>query len=166
MEPKTPNGWEEIIAFFGNPWNYVDRRGQWERENIVSVRIPIALPIAGMPGKSRRSIRCHKKIADSVQRLFAALKGAGFTSEQLIFGGDYNFRAKRGSSRLSMHTFGAAIDLNPEQFPLERHGDVDNEQDPKLIEIFEAYGWNYGGLSYPGDSFTRDPMHFQFATGY
>jgi hypothetical protein len=163
---KMPHGWAEVVEFYGDPTQYLTRRGEWERENIVSVRIPLALPIAGMPGKFRRSVRCHKKLADNVQRLFQAIKGAGFTGDQLIFGGDYNFRAKRGSGRLSMHTFGGAFDFNPQEFPLERHGDVANEQDPRLIDIFEAFGWNYGGYSHEGDTFTRDPMHFQAATGY
>ena len=161
-----PHGWEAITDYYGNPWDYLNNKLKWEMDNIVSVQIPIPLPIAGLPGKYRKTIRCHRKLADNVARLFVALKGAGFRGGDLFFGGDYNFRAKRGSSRLSMHTFGAAIDINPEQFPLERHGDVANEQDRHLIEVFELFGWNYGGKSFEGDTFTRDPMHFQFATGY
>lgn len=61
--------------------------------------------------------RCHKKVAESLLRILNRIgKRYGGTREILEpasdYAGVYNFRNKRGGTRLSVHAWGAAIDLD------------------------------------------------------
>ena len=75
------------------------------------------------------------------------------------FGGCFAFRPQRNGSKLSAHCWGIAIDLNPESNPQGSAGNMD----AGLIETFRHAGLEWGG-EWQGK--TRDPMHFQFCTGY
>jgi hypothetical protein len=75
------------------------------------------------------------------------------------YSGSYNYRSVRGSVRLSCHAFGAAIDIDAEQNPMNYNGDHGN-MPPIVINAFKSVGWFWGG-----DYQTRkDPMHFGAAT--
>ena len=51
-----------------------------------------------------------------------------------------------------MHAFGLAVDLNVKENPLGSSGNMD----PRVVEIFEDWGFEWGGL------WARpDPMHFE-----
>jgi hypothetical protein len=66
------------------------------------------------------------------------------------------WRAVRGSKtgRLSYHSWGAAIDLNPDQNKL---GQTTTNIPPEVISIMESVGFRWGGR------WDRpDPMHFEF----
>ena len=67
------------------------------------------------------------------------------------FGGSYNFRLMRGSSHLSMHAYGCAIDLAPERFPM---GVGSNKFCDAVCTAFSDEGW----VNLP-----KDRMHFQAA---
>jgi hypothetical protein len=54
---------------------------------------------------------------------------------------------------------GIAIGLNPETNPQGTEGNMD----PGVVTIFRGAGFEWGG-DWPGR--VRDPMHFQFCTGY
>jgi len=75
------------------------------------------------------------------------------------YGGCFNFRAKRSSSKLSTHSWGIALDLNPETNGMGREGDMA----PGIVEVFESFGFTWGGR-WSGAG--KDPMHFQFCSGY
>lgn len=64
---------------------------------------------------------------------------------------------------MSTHTWGIAVDIEPAGNPMgETWQDDGVRMDPRIIEIFEARGWSWGGRF----SGTPDPMHFQWASGY
>jgi D-alanyl-D-alanine carboxypeptidase len=65
----------------------------------------------------------------------------------------------RTNTKPSTHSWGIAIDLNPETNAQGTAGDMD----AGVIEIFRGAGFKWGGDWEGG---TRDPMHFQFCTGY
>lgn len=72
-------------------------------------------------------------------------------------GGGYNFRLMRGSTRLSMHSWGCAVDFDP-----ARNGFGDStpnfENYPAVLSAFAAECWTWGG------QWTRaDGMHWQAA---
>jgi hypothetical protein len=76
-----------------------------------------------------------------------------------LFGGAYAYRTVRGSTRLSLHAYGAAIDLDPVRNPLHQAWKPLRMMDLGVVETFEAAGWTRGGR------FTSRPdcMHFQVA---
>lgn len=125
----------------------------WESLNMV--RLP-SLP--GWP----RGIYCNKAIKEPLTealRRCVAL-GDGYQIKSL---GCFAPRAKRTSDRLSVHSWGLAIDINPATNPLAPYAGAPCVCDIPMawVAIFEELGWTWGG------KFTRpDPMHFQFCSGY
>ncbi|HZP16723.1 MAG TPA: M15 family metallopeptidase, partial [Terriglobales bacterium] len=73
--------------------------------------------------------------------------------------GCFAFRPQRMGGRLSTHSWGIAIDLNPESNAQGTAGSMDRG----VVEIFKSAGFAWGG-NWQGRC--RDPMHFQFCTGY
>jgi hypothetical protein len=72
-----------------------------------------------------------------------------------LHGGGYNFRKKRAGRKLSLHSFGIAIDWDPLNNPM---GSADYTLPDWWYDIWNQHGWT------DGRSF-KDPMHVQFATG-
>lgn len=56
---------------------------------------------------------------------------------------------------LSLHSWGIAIDLNPNKYPFNS----DKNPHSRIIEIFEEGGFFWGG----NFKTVKDPMHFQFS---
>jgi hypothetical protein len=83
-------------------------------------------------------------------------------------GGTFNWRKISGTDRLSMHSFGMTIDLNPaysdywqwgcrctdESLPLK---DYKNRIPTSIVEVFERHGFIWGGKWKHYDT-----MHFEF----
>lgn len=117
-------------------------------------------------------------IAEEIVAIFERLFAAQFPIERMqrvdAFGGSdaasmaannssaFNFRRVQGTSVLSHHALGLAIDLNPIQNPWLRGAHVDPEQGREyldreqrrpgmivsgdaVVEAFAAYGWDWGG---------------------
>lgn len=115
--------------------------------------------------KKIRYISCHPLIVDRLQRIFdRTFAHYGHRVHDLgldQYSGCYNYRKMRGGSRLSMHSWGTAIDLDAANNQLKwgrnkaRFGkDIYN----KFWEIVESEG----GVSL-GRERNFDWMHFQFA---
>lgn len=120
----------------------------------------IALPFPLYYEKIRKdSIYVHLKCAASLRRVFDQIKASYPTEESRSaiginkFDGVYNDRNVRGGSHRSMHSYGAAIDLNSEAYPL---GSTKVWPYP-VIAAFKLEGWRWGG-DYSG---RKDPMHFE-----
>lgn len=104
--------------------------------------------------------RCHSKVRNQLEAalsaVYQALGKAQFEKEGWhIYGGCFNYRKKRGGSSLSTHSWGIAIDINPEENPF--HG-TDTTFSSKAIDIMEEHGFLSGGRAWG-----KDWMHFQAA---
>ena len=91
--------------------------------------------------------------------MFLQIQRAGLQNKITGFGGCFSFRPQRTGTKLSAHAWGIAIDLNPEINAQGTAGDMD----PAIIKVFRDAGFQWGG-DWQGK--TRDPMHFQFCSGY
>lgn len=164
VPPAPPNGLAEVKSVFGDPGylppGRVDPR--WEAEFMRKV---YDLPLVG------HVLYVNKLIVDPLRRALAACSSLrdGYVLHTI---GCFAPRAQRGSNGavLSLHTWGIAVDLNPEQNPLiapcppddPRRRDRLNYNLPDAwIDAFKRAGFFWGG-----DFHNRfDSMHFQFATG-
>ncbi len=161
MDLRPPCGFQGICRVFGFIEGYVRDDGtldpSWEEEMLGYARIPFYLPLSWAPEKKITRIRCHRLLAPVFEVLFQELVEGGLRPLVRTYGGCFCFRRMRGGGHLSTHSWGIAIDLNPDTNRLGTPGDMA----PELVELFENFGFTWGG------TFSRpDPMHFQFCSGY
>lgn len=71
------------------------------------------------------------------------------------YGGCYSAKKIEGSTTLSYHARGMAVDINVHQNMLSTEGN----QDKRLVEIFDRFGLRWGGYWN-----RKDPMHFELAS--
>jgi len=158
-----PNGLDQIIATFGDISAYIREDGQlkpqWETEYLATARLPFTIPLSWDRTKQVRGIYCHRLLAPLVTKLFIEAGNRGLRGEIRTFGGCFNYRPKRQSSKLSTHSWGIAIDLNPETNRQGSAGDMSAD----LVALFREFGFKWGG-DWGGAG--KDPMHFQYCTGY
>lgn len=146
---------QSLVAFYGDP------RKRGFTDNLVLVKPPWRMTYEG---KSIKGVQIHRKCAASLKSVFDEIWEAVDQDPHKLppgavnFSGSYNFRPVRGSSRLSCHAFGAAIDLDAERNPMNSRGSKGTMSDI-VIDAFKNEGWYWGG-----DFRSRkDPMHFQAA---
>lgn len=158
-----PVGLDQIKKTFGNIHSYILADGtlssQFESKFLCRTKLPFAIPLSWDPAKAVRNLYCHQKLKDIFPAVFEAIDAAGLKSGVNTFGGCFNFRSKRLGSKLSTHCWGIAIDLNPEQNGMGTAGNMP----PGIVKAFKEFGFAWGG-DWSGSS--RDPMHFQFCSGY
>lgn len=159
--PKSAQS--DLVAFYGNPDANGDGQAdaKWEAENLITIRPPYSM-VWSWSQQPVRTIRLHKKCADRFANALADV-GNVYSPEQLNLyqldqcGGGYNFRLMRGINRLSVHAYGAALDLAPEKNWLGRKWDGELGMMPQqVVEIFYSHGLRWGGL-WP----RPDAMHFE-----
>lgn len=159
---KIPHGWDEIVTVYGDVRQYVRPDGtlrqEWEWHALDTVALPGEIPLGWDLTKRVSRIRCHRLVASAMRAAFESIKAADLWPKLRTFDGCFAFRPQRGSSgKLSLHAFGAAIDLNAATNPLGESGDMD----PGIVQCFEAVGFTWGGR------WARvDGMHFQLASGH
>jgi D-alanyl-D-alanine carboxypeptidase len=158
-----PQGLNEIIVTFGDIFAYItpdhmlDPR--WQGDFLDRVALPFALPLSWDISRSVRQFTCHKLLLPVFTRVFGDIHNAGLQSKLSSFGGCFAFRPQRTGTKLSAHSWGIAVDLNPETNQQGTAGNMDSS----VVTIFRQAGFEWGG-SWQGRR--RDPMHFQFCRGY
>jgi hypothetical protein len=139
---------------------------RWESRALTQIVPAYPLRASWDTNLRIRKITCNRRVARSLSSIFecilkqyngsqAAVQAAGLD----LYGGCYCFRRVRGGAGLSLHSYGIAIDLDPDHNPLGKLWKPDTGMMPEaVIEIFAEHGWEWGGL------WKRpDPMHFQAA---
>jgi hypothetical protein len=148
----------ECETYYGNP-----RDPKFESHDLINVPFPW-MAVTSWSNERVKGALVHKKCADSLARIFACLWSAAAQSQDAInewglnkYGGAYCFRQMRGSKRLSMHSYGCAIDFDPARNAM---GDRDPHfaSCPLVLAAFRAEGWICGA-----DWHSKDGMHFQAA---
>jgi hypothetical protein len=129
------------VKFFGDP-----RLPGFEDKYLTLLTPPFQMYYDKHPV---RAIRCNKAVAASLLRVFGTVWEAASTTRSVSMppasartGGAITSGRSVGATTMSNHSFGAAIDLDPERNPLgARVGAM-----PKLvIDAFKAEGWLWGG---------------------
>jgi hypothetical protein len=141
--PKPDQG--SLMEFYGNPG---------DESKLVAIDVS-RLGVC-YDGQKVKTIRCHRKVADSLHRILVALDAGHCAYVLGQYAGCYNNRPMRGGTLPSLHARGAAIDLDPAQNGLHRSWPTNATMPIQVMEEFAKEGWV--GL---GWSIGRDAMHFQ-----
>lgn len=143
--------------FYGNPAT----GSSWQAANLIHVLCPWKLHIGNTPVSA---ITIHKKCAESLTRALNNIwEAAGKTQDQIAklhydqYDGSFNYRPMRGSSNLSMHAYGCAIDWDAAENPFHSKHHLFTSQS-LLVVKFKEEGWDWGG-----DWSSPDAMHVQAA---
>lgn len=142
-------------AFYGNPRGKNGQASEkWKAANLIYIKPPFKIYFAGKPCR----VYVHKKCADSLARVYAAIWIASGKSQKTIdatgiskYAGCFNFRLSRNSNNLSSHSWGCAVDHDAENKP---NGQSAKRFPAWIVKCFEAEGWI---------NLKNDPMHFQAA---
>ena len=116
---------------------------------LVSIPLPYPMRLAWDKTTTVKTMRCHKLVADKFKAVFADLLAHyGLPKIQELgidlFGGCFNFRAMRGGSDYSRHSWGVAIDLDPERNLLHETAKTARFARPEykpMIDIFYRHGF-------------------------
>lgn len=157
-----PHGLPQILARYGNPFHVADDKPAWEATILATRDLPRPLPYAYGPSTIRR-IRAHRLVVDLFVELVTRALERGVPPDRLTYGGCYCWRPVRGGTRLSLHTWGVAIDLDPARNPPGQGWDGGGTMlHPLVVEEADRLGLVWGGrwTSRP------DCMHLQAADGY
>lgn len=132
----------QAIAKYGKP-------NQAGTPYLVSIKLPYKMRLAWDKSVYVSTMRCHKLVADRMLSVFNdLLKHYGY--EEIVrlgidlFGGCFAFRAMRGGSDYSRHSWGIAIDLDPERNLLHETSRTARFARPEykpMIDIFYKHGF-------------------------
>lgn len=131
---------------------------------LVNIKLPF--PLKDVYSKKQlTSIACHRDVAQSLTNIFKdILAHYGLAKIQELgidrYGGCFNYRANsNNSSVLSLHSWGIAIDLDPERNKNHETSKTARFARPEykpMIDTFYKHGWESLGRER-----NYDWMHFQ-----
>ena len=116
---------------------------------LVTIPLPYPMRLSWDKSKIITRLRCHKLVANQLSAIFKdILDFYGLEHIQRLgidlYGGCFNFRKMRGGSDWSRHSWGVAIDLDPERNQLKQTSKNANfakmEYQP-MIDIFYKHGF-------------------------
>ncbi|MEM6796107.1 MAG: M15 family peptidase, partial [Acidobacteriota bacterium] len=126
---KTLAAWSEYLQTLDLSGRWPDGRRDASLDaffgpkgaNLCRIQLPYPMRLSWALDIRVTSISCHELVAGSLLRaLHSLFDHVGGDLDQLrfygldIFGGCYSLRKMRGGSRWSRHSWGIAIDLDPE----------------------------------------------------
>lgn len=142
------------------------------KKNMTTIQVPVWKRNArtGKKTASKMSLTVNKKLAKNVQKIFKEIYALDIKFPIKTLKG-FGYRRVGGalltgfSKRISIHAFGAAIDINPieNDYFVGKNSDGRDKKNPyyipkEVIRIFEKNGWFWGG----NFSICSDTMHFQY----
>lgn len=159
---------ESLAAFYGK--HELNDQGRpttsWESRCLSVVEFPYPMKLYTSEGPTVKRFTVNNQVKKSLLQILNEILKFYGDYENLakhrmnIYGGCYNYRPTRGGSRLSVHAWGAAIDIDPEKNPLGKKWKEGSGMMPlEVVKIFKEAGWVWGG-----NWKNQDCMHFQAAT--
>ncbi len=156
---------ERLFGSFGwkpNGDRTITILGDWVEENITRVHIP---ELAGVPtfgGRFNGNVRWHSKGVIQLQRAFEEIGRKELQKCISLWGGSFFPRRMVGSSSISRHSWGIALDINPAENGFGRRPAAEGRKGCllPLVPIFEKHGFCWGGRWKPRSC---DGMHFEIA---
>lgn len=151
--PRDREG--ELKAFYGEPGS-----------NQVTCRPAYPLTLAWDKDTIIRGFSCHTRVKEPLEKIFkqtlARYGNEGIRDLGLdMFGGCLNIRPKKGSQKImSLHSWGAAVDLDPENNQYKWDASKARFAQPVYDDFWRIVEQN-GGKSL-GRTKDYDYMHFQF----
>jgi hypothetical protein len=146
----------ELIKDFGKP----NQEGTY----LTTIDLPYPMRLAWDKKTTVKKMRCHQLVASNFTEVFKDLLAHyGLPKIQELgidlFGGCFDFRAMRGGSDYSRHSWGVAIDLDPERNLLKETSKTARFARPEyknMIDIFYKHGFVSLGVEK-----NYDWMHFE-----
>lgn len=144
-------------------------------DSITSQMTVVEVEYIDYNGKEQKGVLVvNKKVAKEVAEIFKEIKNSGFKIEKIIpiseyvwdddksmfdnNSSGYNYRFVANSKKLSNHSFGMAIDINPKYNPMiigdkiyPPNGSYNSKNegtitaDSEVVKIFKKRGWRWGG---------------------
>ena len=132
---------KQITQIYGQP----NQQGSY----LTTIQLPFPMRLAWDKKTSVTKMRVHKKAAQDFINVFNELLAVyGLAKIQALgidlFGGCFAFRAMRGGSDYSRHSWGIAIDLDPERNQLKESDKTARFARPEykpMIDIFYKHGF-------------------------
>ena len=117
----------------------------WHDAHIVTEQVPIL-----------GEVTCNAALMPALRGALQELVDRGLDGLISIYSGCYAARtvARSDTAPPSQHAYGAAIDIDA---PTNGYGDTTPAMDPRVIEVFDAHGFLWGG-----DFLIPDGMHFEY----
>lgn len=149
---------KQIISKYGKP----NQQGSY----LTTIQLPYPMRLSWDKKTTVKTMRCHKLVAENFLAVFRDLEcHYGYAKIQELgidlFGGCFNFRQMRGGTDYSRHSWGIAIDLDPERNLLHETKKTARFARPEykpMIDIFYKHG--FVGLGVEKD---YDWMHWEIA---
>lgn len=148
--------YKEKVAAFGMP----DEQGSY----LVTIPLPYPMRLSWDLTVSVKRMRVHKAVAEDLTNVFKELLSHyGYEKIKSLgldkFGGCFNYRATRQGKGWSSHSWGIAVDLDPDNNHLHytnKDASFARPQYLPLISIMEKYGFASLGVLK-----NYDWMHFE-----
>ncbi len=116
-----PHGLEQIRATFGDIQKYILHDGtldpSWQTKFLSFIVLPFPLMLSFDHSTTITHFTCHKLLIEVFADVFEQIVSNGLQAKITNFGGCFAFRSQRAGTKLSTHSWGIAIDLNPETNP-------------------------------------------------
>jgi len=131
---------------------------------LVTLQLPYPMRLSWDKNVKVNKMQCHKLVHDKFKSVFTELLEV-YGYEKIVelgidlFGGCFNFRAMRGGTAPSRHSWGIAIDLDPERNQLKTQWSNAQFSKPEYKPMIDIFYKN--GFVSLGKEKGFDAMHFE-----
>ena len=131
---------------------------------LVTLNLPYPMRLSWDKNVKVNKIQCHKLVASKLDSIFKEILST-YGYEKIVelgidlYGGCFNFRAMRGGSEYSRHSWGIAIDLDPERNQLKTKWSNAQFSKPEYKPMIDIFYKN--GFVSLGKEKEFDAMHFE-----
>jgi predicted chitinase len=153
-----------LTRMFGTP----SSSGVFRKKNLTSIDLAkFASPLGHVQTWNNRpftSFEGHRLIEGPLRKALRLVCDRGLAKELKTFDGCWNIRSMKSNNKLSVHSWGLALDFNAGTCPFQdpkspTWPDLVRDLSDDFVRCFAEAGFEWGGLW----KSVHDPMHFQLA---